>query len=570
VTSRTAVTSDAGSSRDTIVADEHPRRVALEVVVVSLFALAGSVIFTWPLLLHFQTRIHDLVDPVFQAWTIDWVQHALSAAPRHLYDANIFAPNHTTLAYSDTLFGVAIPFLPLRWLGVTPVGQVNLAILLGLAATAAAGYALGRVVTGSVIVGAVTGAACTFAPSATTFAVHVHAAVRPAIPLAALLVWVIADRVEDARPVLWPAVALGTALVWQSTVSFYPVSYAIAVTVVVALVRLRSLRWKGVRAVGAALAATFVAMGLLALPYVLVRHRFSKFTNPLNSFNPLGSNFARADPSSWVWGNALGGGHNWPAFPGVVLSVLALIGIVAGLRAGDRTRTIAVCGIALLVVGAVLGIGTADRGWRAYAPFRVLYEAGLWWRVLRATGRAWAIGLVGLGLLAGLGARSTARAAGARVPRLGRVVPVLLTSVLIGAFVVEAYVPTGRFPRATPRSVDRALARLPGRGGVVYLPAGGSHVLGEASVTLRTTAHHRRTINGYSGFIPPSYWRLSGVARTLPDASAIAALERAGMRYVVIARNAAIGPWARLADPATARPLRLLGNYDGDLLYVLP
>jgi MFS family permease len=564
------MTRDAASPRETIDLDERSPRLLVEVVLVCGIALLGAVIFTWPLLLHFQTRMHDVVDPPFQAWTIDWVQHALSAAPRHMYDANIFAPNHTTLAYSDTLFGVAIPFTPLRWLGVTPVGQVNLAILLGLAATAAAGYALGRVVTGSVIVGAVTGAACTFAPSATELMLHVHVAMRPAIPLAALLVWVIADRVEHGRAVLGPALALGAVLVWQATVSFYPVSYAIVVTVVVALVRLRSLRWRGVRAVALGLVATFATMGLLALPYVEVRRRFTTFTNPLSAFNPLGSDFTRADPGSWVWGHALGGGHTWPAFPGVVLSVLAIVGIVGGLRAGGRTRTVAICGIALLVVGAILAIGTADHGWRAYAPYRLLYEAGVWWRALRATARAWTIGLVGLGLLAGLGARSTARAVGTRAPRLGRLAPAVVTAVLIVAFVVEAYVPVSQFPRVVPRPVDRALARLHEPGGVVYLPAGPAFLLGEAVVTYRTTAHHRRTINGYSGFIPPSYARLTGIARSLPDPGAIATLERAGMRYVVVSRPLATGPWSRLATPATARPLRLLGDYDGDLLYVLP
>ena len=88
--------------------------------------------------IHFGHVGHDAYDPRFQAWTIDWVQHQLFH-PSWMFDANIFAPNHLTLAYSDSLFGIAIPLLPLRWLGVSPIGQLNIALLLGMATSGRVG-----------------------------------------------------------------------------------------------------------------------------------------------------------------------------------------------------------------------------------------------------------------------------------------------------------------------------------------------------------------------------------------------------------------------------------------------
>ena len=111
-------------------------REAAAVVAGSLLA---SVAFTWPLVLHLQSRARDLVDTLFQAWTIDWVQHAIGSG-LNPYNANIFAPEKTSLAFSDTLLGVAIPTFPLRWLGMTPIGVLNVTIIVGFAASAAAAY----------------------------------------------------------------------------------------------------------------------------------------------------------------------------------------------------------------------------------------------------------------------------------------------------------------------------------------------------------------------------------------------------------------------------------------------
>ena len=123
---------------------------------------------------------------------------------------------------------------------------------------------------------------------------------------------------------------------------------------------------------------------------------------------PLGANFTHTEPDLVVWGPILGLDDSDTmrnaVFPGLVLLVLAIGGAIHGWRSDERRRRITVTGLALTATGVVLAIGTSATGWRRYAPYRLLYELGPPFDALRATARAWMIGLLGLGLLAGLGA----------------------------------------------------------------------------------------------------------------------------------------------------------------------
>ena len=177
------------------------RRVGTETLIALAVGLVAAIAVTWPLVTKLGHIGHDPFDPRFQAWTIDWVQHKLGS-PGSLFDANIFAPEPHTLAYSDSLLGIAIPLLPLRWLGVSPIGQLNIALLLGMATSAAAGYLFGRVVTRSVTVGALTAAAFAFGPFGSVSSGALHATAHAGVGVAAAAAWWLADRAESpATPV---------------------------------------------------------------------------------------------------------------------------------------------------------------------------------------------------------------------------------------------------------------------------------------------------------------------------------------------------------------------------------
>jgi hypothetical protein len=365
-------------------------------------------------------------------------------------------------------------------------------------------------------------------------------------------------------------------------VSFYPGAYAFGAAAVVLLVRWRSLGRRGwLYAAGALLVAALCAL-VMAIPYLQVRDEQPGFHRTLADLPALAADFLSTDPRLSVWGSLLGKGTGWPiygepAFPGIVLLVLAPIGAIAGWRARGRERRTVVVGAALTVVGAALAIGAGPSGWRRYAPYRLLFEYVPGWEALRAAGRAWVVGLLGVGLFAGLGVLATARALARHSSLALRTATGTVAAVAVVVLLIEGFSPwTGR-PDIRVSPVDEHLAAIHRPGGVLYLPAletGGTAAalsgFRQAENVYGTTAHHRDTPNGYSGYFPPSWVALSKQMRELPDAAAIERLRALGIRFVVLRDWARGGTWDALLDPERARPLRLVGQYGPDLLYEVP
>ena len=575
----------AVDDRDDWEAPVSVRRIGLEVVIATVVGLVMAIAVTWPLVTKLGHTGHDAFDPRFQAWTIDWVQHKLGS-PGSLFDANIFAPEPHTLAYSDSLLGIAIPMLPFRWLGVSPIGQLNIALLLSFASTFASGYLFGRVVTRSMVVGALTGVAFAFGPFGSVSSGVIHAAAHAGVGVAAAAAWWLADRSRAQRPLLAPSALLAAALVWQASVSFYPGAYAFGAAIVILAVRWRSLGRRGWLWAGGALLAAGACTAAMAIPYLEVRNDQPGFKRTLADLPPLAADFGATDPRLSIWGSLLGKGGGWPiygepAFPGVFLLVLAPIGAIAGWR-DARRRLATVAGLALVLVGLALGLGAGPSGWRRYAPYRLLFEFVPGWEALRATGRAWVVGLLGVGLLAGLGALAIGRWFAGRFHGRARTVVGVVAAVALLGVLVEGYAPWTSADQGTVdvavSPVDERLADLP-PGGVLYLPAlDQTSPLQEAFTGFRqaenvygTTAHHRLTPNGYSGYFPPSWKQISRTMYALPDPVALAELQRLGIRYVVVRSWAKGGIWGHMLNPEfAAPPLKLLGTFDGDVLYEVP
>lgn len=546
--------------------------VLRETALVTVTALLVAVATTWPLAANLSTMAADVADAPFQAWTIDHVQWAVTGGGP-LWDAPIFAPNRNTLAYSDSLLGIALPLLPLRWLGLGPLAQLNVALLLGIATSAGGGYLFGRVVSGRRVVGALTAAAFAFGSFGTASTAQVHATVHVGVAVAATAVWWLADRSARGASLTGPVAALVLAVVWQASVSFYPGAYALIVVGLVAAVRWRDLGRRGWTGLGIALVACGLGCGLLLLPYLEVLGEGRDFVRAADEVANLGIDLTRVDPQLTVWGDVLGkDGFSLAAFPGVTLIALSLAGAVHGLRSEDRrVRRTVQTGLVLLGVGLFLAIGTAGEGWRAWSPYRLLFEYVPGFKVIRAAARAWVIGLLGVGLLAGAGCAAVS----ARLSR-ARALHVAVAVIAVAGVVAEGVTSWHDRPRIVVSPVDEALAEEPAEGGVVYLPLfvpgplALATTFGQLENVYGTTAHHRRTPNGYSGLAPREWPEISRRMRSLPSPATLDELRSIGVRFVVVRAEAAGTPWERLLDPAAAAPLVLVGRHGDDLLYEVP
>jgi len=530
------------------VIDERPwASFVIEATVVLAVSLVGAVLWTWPLVLHLARGGRSALDSPFEAWTLDWVQFAIRR-PRHLYDADIFAPTRGTLAFSAPLIGVALPTLPLRWLGMSPMAVYNAAQIVATAFSAASAYLFGRVVLGSRAAAAVVGAAFAFGPVPYAVALQLQVTARAGIPLAAAAAWWMADRAETRRPVLAPAVLLVAVLAWQTSISLYPAAYAVVAVVLVLAVRWRVL---GQPRVIAATVAALLAVLVVMVPEIVVAHTYPDTAPKVPG--AYGASFVQAAPRLW-YPRFLDWKGYAPlivsaAFPGITLLLLAIVGLVVA-----RRRRVWWFGVAATVVGAVMALGTAPTGWRRYLPYRVVLDVVPLAGALREYARAWVLGILGLGVLAGSAVcalRGSARTA-------------FVAGIVCICIALEGFAPWTDITPVAINPVDVALGRMPDAGGVLYLPIGSPRrtsydfaFFEQPRILLRTTAHHRPTVNGYSAYYPPWSGTAVDLARKLQCASARRVFYRAGIRFVVAA------PGVRV--PSTG--LQKVASYRGDVLY---
>src|SRR5436190_19821525 len=77
-------------------------------------------------------------------WTLSWDAHAFVRQPLSLFDANIFAPLHRTLAFSEPLIGSAFFAAPILWLTDNAVLAMNAVALLSCVLCGVGTFVLAR------------------------------------------------------------------------------------------------------------------------------------------------------------------------------------------------------------------------------------------------------------------------------------------------------------------------------------------------------------------------------------------------------------------------------------------
>ena len=232
-----------------------------------------------------------------------------------------------------------------------------------------------------------------------------------------------------------------------------------------------------------------------------------------------------------------------PSSPGATVWLLAVLGVATawrGRRRPDGRRSWAAGRLGLVIVGVsgVLALGSGTGGIARWTPFGTLFQLVPGFSVIRAPGRFWALGLVGLAMLAGLGASSLADALAGRLRSAGRLagrsrtadrrrVPAAAAVGLVAlvALVIEGLATPWPPGDMHPTHIDRALEDRTDDGAVLYLPMGNSTlflVQAGADIVARSMAHDHPILDGYSGFFPKSAEVLTTRFESLPAPRALA------------------------------------------------
>jgi hypothetical protein len=239
-----------------------------ELTIFALFVVL-AVVLTWPLAANLPTAVNDLGDPLFVAWVLDWVCHALIHQPLQLFDAPIFHPSILPLAYSENFVAVAIIVLPLHLAGASPLTLHNVAFLLGLALSGYGAFVLARMVTRETIGALVGGIFYGFCAFKFDHLAHVQVIFSPWVPLllAALLAfW--------EKPTKRRGIALTLLWVANGLTNIYFLMFA-AVATMFSVALLAVIRPRGWRFYAGLAASTLAAM-LILMPFLQPYRTVSK------------------------------------------------------------------------------------------------------------------------------------------------------------------------------------------------------------------------------------------------------------------------------------------------------
>lgn len=550
------------------MAPSRRRRVWL----VAVAYLAVTMVVSWPLVTRLTTSLAgDYGDSAFISWVIAWVSRHLTAMLRGdagawaaMWQAPIFAPEPATLAYADHFIAQAAQTLPLFWLTHNPLLAFNVLHLAAFVLTALAAHVLTYRFSGSHVAGAVAGV---------TFAFSHYRLYWSLAHLQTLSVhwWIFALLALDVfaeTGALLALAAAGGGIVVLSLSSTYLMAFTALFTPLWAawsLARHGSLRdrsrWLGLAAAGA---VSLLCVWPFVQPYLAMRTALD-FTRSMSEVTGNSATLAG------YWGEM--------TWLGPVLAMAAVGMWVApdpGGRELTRVAKLALLAMAAAALTLALGPVIAVGGTSLPGPYGVLFTHVPGFQGLRVAHRFAVIGLLFLSVLAGLGAARIAR-----LP-LGLVAVVVLTALATRTAWTRPYpmdgplesrglapVPEYLRPRTATPTIYRFARTLPATAVLVELPFG--DIGYEIRFTFFTLAHERRTLNGYSGVLPPSYLARQSVLRSPladPDASWRAL---APATHVVVHT----GAWnddtgQRLRDWLGAHGARIVATVDGAWLYELP
>jgi hypothetical protein len=541
------------------------KRAGREAAIFCAFLLV-AIAATWPLAARLDTAVSDLGDPLLNAWIIDWDCYALTHAPLHIFDAPIFYPSKFPLAYSENLIGIAIVVLPFHLAGMPPLAVYNIAMLLGIAISAYAGYLLARVVTRKTAPSAIAGLLYGFVPYKLGHLAHVQIiwSATPALLLAALILY---RRKPSKKFAALVAIAFAASAIINIYLFLFD-AVALALTLaLIAIAETSDRRFWLTILIALAIAALVILPVLM--PYAIVAREYDMRRGDGETLG------ASATPADWlvpsansaVYGNVVPDAWHHSErelFPGLLLIALTIAAFARKRRDAEveneprryRFRCLDAL-IALLVVATAIGLALHSstipmallviaivarlplREWMARSRFPIeLWIAALWivigvagsfglhaffhsilfhdvpgFRATRAPAR-WA-----LIAYAGLAAASAVALARMRLRSL--IVLALLAAVDVWPRIrwEQAVAEPSSFERWLAATHAGPLVELPLRNDLEY-----RYLLGAAS-------HDVPLFNGISGFEPPLHRHL----RTEPlGDTTFDLLEKNGCRLVLI------------------------------------
>ncbi|HTM33922.1 MAG TPA: hypothetical protein VL263_21565 [Vicinamibacterales bacterium] len=514
--------------------------------------VAAAVLHTWPLASAPGTWARvDNADTALNTWAIAWVGITALRDPLNLFHANIFFPEPRTLAFSEIMLPQALMGAPLTWSGIDPVVVYNLLVLAGFALS---GVAMSWVVsewTGSRAAGIVAGLAYAFNAHTLVRFGHLQAQHVQYLPLALYAL----DRTIETPGRRWAGILALTLAAQALTSNYLLVMAAIAMIAAVA-VRPDAWRARQLLAVLGAAAASAVVLAPFLYQYWLVHTR----QGLVRGFDEVG--MYSATWRDWLstggrlhyewWSHRYVPDASSSLFPGVTVSMLALIAIVRGIAwRNPRARMALTIGVA----GLALAFGVNLPG------YRWLYDHVSLLQGIRAVSRFGWLTLFALPILAGF-------TVSAWTSRLAPGKAAVLATALSAAVTIEALrAPMGfTVYEGIPKIYDRIAAMPDIVLAEIPFPPRAS-IQDNGPSVLYSAWHLKPLLNGYSGFTPASYSTHEAVMRLFPAPDSVRSLRAIGVSHVLLHKRRVAPELLKLC--AESPEIALVSDEGDEVLYSL-
>lgn len=501
-----------------------------EFFIVSLAGLALAVVLTWPLASNLGGlgRTLDVdADGQFAIWNVAWVARTIVADPLRLFDANIFHPHKTTLAYSEANVLAGVVGAPAWWLTGNPWLTMNVAMLFAFASAFVCAYLLIKYLTGDSRAAAVAAVLYAFCPYVFSHLSHIQLLMTGGLPLSMLMLHRVADGATVRR-----GVALGVALAAQALACAYygifgglMVGYGALVLATTRRLWTSIAYWKAI-AVGAVTSIAIVLPFFLPFLGVQAESGFLRTAEEAARYSARAHGYlvSSANAHRWLL-DAVRGFGPWEEvlFPGMLAVVLGLAGLVVASRGRGRDRETA-------VLYGTLGLLAF---WASFGPaaglYRVLYHLPTF-SFLRAPSRLGLVVVLCLAVFAAIALQRLLAAVSSRRAAAG------VAAIAGMAAVAELTIYPLRWYRApVVPGAYAVLARQP-RGPLAEFPFYGERVAFplHAQYMLFSTMHWMPMVNGYSDVIPRDFREAAFVLDSFPSNDAFAVLARRRVRYIGI------------------------------------
>jgi hypothetical protein len=501
-----------------------------ELLLVVLAGAALSILMTWPLatgLGHLGRTLGTDADGQYSIWNIAWVARTIVADPLRLFDANIFYPHKTTLAFSEANILPGLIGVPAYWLTKNPWLTLNVVLLFAFTSAYVCTYLLLRYLTGDRRAAAAGAIVYAFCPYTMSHLSHIQLLFTGGIPLSLLLLHRVADGPSVRRGVLlgWALAAQALSCAYYGIFAGLIVGYATLVLAATRRLWRSAAYWTAI----AAGAATSLALVLpFFIPFLRVQEE---------------SGFARSvkDTAQWAAGSrdyfmSATHAHAWlqaymrsfgpwsgeVLFPGFFALGLGAAGVIIALRRGTRERETA------LVYGSLAVLAF----WSSFGPgaglYRILYQLPAF-SFLRAPSRLGLVVVLCLVVFAAIALRRLYSALSTRIRNLA-------AAIACAAAIADLIIVPLKWWEAPDLPSPYAQLAISPRAPVAEFPFYGERIAFplHAQYMLFSTRHWMPLVNGYSDVIPADFRDAAAVLDSFPSNDAFNVLARRRVRYIAI------------------------------------